>query len=57
MPVEMRELNIRINVNQQAGGAGPQNVSGNDATKEDSEALVKECVEQVLSILDNKKER
>ena len=57
MPVEMRELNIRINVNQQAGGAAPQNVSGSDATKEDSEALVKECVEQVLSILDNKKER
>jgi 3-oxoacyl-ACP reductase-like protein len=60
MPIEIRELHIRVAVSAPpeaastpaapaapgAGGAAPQN-----------EALVAECVEQVLRILQHKTER
>ena len=59
MPIEIRELVIKVNVNQQAKAAGDQQnaTKGTSASKENNEALIKECVEQVLLILDNKKER
>ena len=57
MPVEMRELHIRINVNQQSGGNQQTATNTSEGSKENNEALIKECVEQVLHILNNKKER
>jgi hypothetical protein len=64
MPIEIKELYIRISVNttpnghpsgvQQAtvGGSGNGGDSGSD-----NEAIIAECVEQVLQILQNKTER
>ena len=62
MPIEINELHIRITVNAPAGdgptapaaGAAPAVGGGPTA---DKEALVAECVEQVLSILQEKRER
>ena len=56
MPVEIRELTIKVNVNgEQAGGAAtPQQGAGGGKAKED---MVKEAVEEVMRILENKKER
>jgi hypothetical protein len=59
MPIEIKELHIRVTVNAppstqpqplqpKVGGAGSSN---------DKEAIVAECVEQVLQILQNKGER
>jgi hypothetical protein len=63
MPVEIKELHIRVTVN--AGGAREgtaANASARSATPQpaggaDKEAIVAECVEQVLEILQNKSER
>jgi hypothetical protein len=63
MPVEIKELHIRMEVNmpptgQTAGGltagSGGNTGGGNEGAKE---ALVAECIEQVLQILQNKTER
>ncbi|HWD28606.1 MAG TPA: DUF5908 family protein [Rhizomicrobium sp.] len=65
MPVEIKELHIRVAVS----GAGPKGGGGKPADKDahgkgeahegggGKEAIVAECVEQVLQILQAKKER
>jgi hypothetical protein len=56
MPVEIRELTIKVNVNGEQAGNAPapsQGAGGGDA----KEALIKEAVEEVMRILENKKER
>ena len=62
MPIEIRELNIRVSVNQSpaesnesggaASGGGQQGGGGGD-----KDQIVAECVEQVMDILKNKLER
>ncbi|WP_341328756.1 DUF5908 family protein [Methylotuvimicrobium sp. KM2] len=62
MPIEIKELHIKVTVNppeagslrQESGNAG----KGGSAEKPvDKDALIAECVEQVLQILQNKAER
>ena len=61
MPIEIKELHIRITVNApenssgQAPASAPAQPAG--ASAADKEALVAECVEQVLQILQGKRER
>lgn len=63
MPIEIKELHIRVEVNappagQPASGAGaaPEGRAGSSGAGE-KDALVAECVEQVLQILQSKTER
>lgn len=61
MPIEIRELHIKVNVNQ-PGGTQSSAPSGGTGTPPGPEAtgkqaLIAECVEQVLSILKKQKER
>lgn len=57
MPLEIKELHIRVNVNQpQSEGAGSQ-ASADANAKDDKEALVQQCIEQVMELLNNKNER
>ena len=59
MPIEIKELHISIAVNGPPGVAGPTTpvVDAQCVGGADREALVAECVEQVLQILRNKSER
>ena len=63
MPIEIKELHIRIAVNTSQNGQPSENrtANGGDSsglTSDDAkEMLVAECVEQVLQILQNKTER
>jgi hypothetical protein len=58
MPVEIRELQINVTVNQQGGAPGATPEPSPGGGKEDEKkALVNQCVDQVLEILNNKKER
>ena len=61
MPIEIKELHIRITVNAPAGdgpGAAPAfGTAPASGASVDKEALLAECVEQVLSILQEKQER
>lgn len=58
MPFEIKELTIKVNVNQEQKAAN-QPAGANSAGKEneEKEALMNEAVEQMLRILENKKER
>ena len=62
MPIEIKELHIRVAVSTSQSGQPTEDqvaagvaadIVGDDA----KEAMVAECVEQVLHILENKRER
>jgi hypothetical protein len=53
MPIEIRELVIRATVRDDAGAAG----AGDEVRGDEREALVAECIEQVMEILREEKER
>jgi len=57
MPLEIKELHIRVTVNQpQAGAEAP--AAGNGGGKnDDKELLIQQCVEQVMDMIHNKNER
>ena len=59
MPVEIRELHIRVNVNErQSPAQSSANTSAPNQERAASEAaLVKECVEQTIQIIQEKQER
>jgi Family of unknown function (DUF5908) len=58
MPIEIRELQIRVAVNSapanQSAAAKSASGGGDGA---DKDAIIAECVEQVLQIIQAKKER
>jgi hypothetical protein len=64
MPIEIKELHIRVAVNTPQGGqttGGQAATGGSPDTGGDGangkEAIVADCVEQVLEILKNKMDR
>jgi hypothetical protein len=58
MPVEIRELQINVTVNQQKpSGAPAAPESGPSGSPEDKTNLINQCIEQVMDIINNKKER
>ena len=59
MPLQIRELQIRVTVDQPTGSSQPQQTSPASQTsnKDEKEAIINQCIEQVLDMLNNKKER
>ncbi|MDD5268370.1 MAG: DUF5908 family protein [Methylococcales bacterium] len=60
MPIEIKELHIHVVVNASPSGqpsTGHQGEAGGGGQSNDNEAIVAECVEQVMKILQNKMER
>ena len=61
MPIEIHELNIRINVNQnqQEQDASPAQggTASGDVASGDRDELIAACIERVMEILNDKKER
>jgi hypothetical protein len=59
MPIEIKELNIRINVNQNQPeqDAPPQQATAQTAGNNNKEEIIAECIEQVMDILKNKMDR
>ena len=53
MPIEIKELHIKINVNENSN-LGTKPVSTSPSDEKDA---VAECVEQVMKIIERKKER
>jgi hypothetical protein len=53
MPIEIKELHIKINVNE-SPSSGAKPASPSSSTEKES---VAECVEQVMKIIERKKER
>lgn len=59
MPVEIRELQVRVTVNGPTNQPenGPAAAAPQAGTQNDPKALIDQCIEQVLDMLHNKKER
>ena len=58
MPIEIKELHIRVTVNATDGRSSDQQTNNSCKSSEgDRQAIISECVEQVLEILQNKLER
>jgi hypothetical protein len=61
MSLEIRELHIKVNVNQprQSEGQGNASMSGGEAKKaeEEKDAVITQCVDEVMDIIHRKKER
>jgi hypothetical protein len=57
MPVIINELVIRAVVDSSSTGSGGPSPGQNSAGSGDKDAIVAECVEQVLEILAQKRER
>ena len=57
MPVEIKELHIRVAVDAGPGPPPPAGQGAADGEAADKDAIVAECVEQVLQIIQSKKER
>ena len=59
MPVEIRELQINVTVNQQGPGASaaPAGGASHEGGDDEKKAIINQCIEQVLEIFNNKKER
>jgi len=52
MPIEIKELHIKINVEDKPGTSGPAN-----AQKDEKQEIIAACVEQVMEILSKNQER
>lgn len=52
MPIEIKELHIKINVDD-----NQQSVTSGQIKQKDKDGLIAECVEQVIEILSKKEER
>jgi len=59
MPIEIRELQISVSVdNPQPQAAGSNNsAQGETQDSKGNKALIEHCIEQTLAIINNKKER
>lgn len=59
MPLEIKELQIRVTVNQPQGQSQTAGVSSSvpNGDKNEKEAIINQCLEQVIDMLNNKKER
>jgi hypothetical protein len=60
MPIEIKELHIHVTVNTQpepAIATGKQTAGKSAVESNEKDALVAECVEQVMEILNNRRER
>lgn len=53
MPIEIKELHVRINVEESTPAA---NAAG-EATQSEKDQIIAACVEQVMEILSKKEER
>ena len=59
MPIEIRELHIRVAVSSEAKppGAAPREAAAEGGGGADKDAIVAECVEQVVQIIQARRER
>jgi hypothetical protein len=61
MPLEIRELHIKVNVNQPKQSEGQDNLqmAGSEAKKKEEErdAILNQCIDEVMDIINRKNDR
>ena len=57
MPIEIRELEIQVSVNNPGTGTPSPSEEPDNAAPGASKKIIAECIEQVMRIINEKKER
>jgi hypothetical protein len=60
MPLEIRELYIKVTVNQppqQGQAPTPEDLTDTKKQDNDKEAIISQCLDEMVRIMNNKKER
>lgn len=57
MSLEIKELHIRVTVNQPQPASDSAPAAQNSTDNPDDQALIQQCIEQVIEIFNNKSER
>lgn len=57
MPLEIRELQIRVTVNEQQAREAANSATGSQESKEERKAMLQQCVDDIMDILNSQKER
>ena len=57
MPIEIRELQINVSVNPQKAAEAAVAPPGGQEAKDEKTDMVKQCIDDILTIINNKKER
>lgn len=57
MPLEIKELQIKVVVNEQQAKDAANAAPGSQESKEDKNAMLQQCVDDIMDILNSKKER
>lgn len=57
MPLEIKELQIRVTVNDQQAKEGANAAPGSQVSKDAPKALLQQCIDDIMDILNSQKER
>ena len=57
MPLEIRELQITVTVNQQQAKEAAAAAPGSQDAKDEKADTLKQCIDDIMNIINNKKER
>jgi hypothetical protein len=57
MPLEIKELQISVTINQQQAPGGAAATSNNQDAGNDNKEMLQHCIEDVIKIINSKKER
>lgn len=57
MPIEIKELHIKINVEEGSNSKETISTGNNSKSKKDKTNIISECVEAVMELLEQQKER
>lgn len=57
MPIEIKELQIRVTVNEQQAKDAANAAPGSQMSKDAQKVLLQQCIDDIMNILNSKKER
>jgi len=57
MPLEIKELQISVTVNQPSAQGGTPAPNAQAGGADDAKAIVQQCIDEVMTIINNKRER
>lgn len=57
MPLEIKELQITVTVNQQQAKEAAAAAPGSQDAKDETKNMLKQCIDDIMGILNSKKER
>jgi len=57
MPLEIKELQINVTVNQQQAKEAAAAAPGSQESKDETKNMLQQCMDDIINILNSKKER